>query len=200
MTLPVLISRRDALARLALVMGGTVIGGETFLRGAPLSGKIVAAHFSAADIQLLDEIGETILPATDTPGAKAAGIGAFMAMMVTECYDDAHHAAFMAGLVKINTASHQRFGSVFTVATPKERIALLNELDTEQRQETARNAPNETAHHFRMMKQLTLLGYFTSEIGATLALRYVEVPGRYDGNVQYKRGDRDSFVPPSKIL
>ena len=198
MTPPTPISRRDALARLALVMGGAVIGGDAFLRGAALPGKTVSAHINAADIVLLDEIGETIIPATDTPGAKATGIGGFMAMMVAECYDDAHHTAFLAGLVKIRRISQQRFGAEFTAATPRERTILLNELDAEQRQHTASMAADEPAHYFRMMKQLTMLGYFTSEIGATRTLRFVEVPGRYDGNVPYKKGDRSWFVAPTK--
>jgi len=198
MTPPTLISRRGALARLGLVMGGAIIGGDLFLRGATVTDKTFSANFNAADIHLLDEVGETIIPATDTPGAKAVGIGGFMAMMVAECYDDAHHAAFMAGLVKLNVASQQRFGAEFTAATPKERLMLLNELDDAQRQHTATKAAGEPAHYFRMMKQLTLLGYFTSEIGATRTQRFVEVPGRYDGNVPYKKGDRNWFVAPTK--
>jgi hypothetical protein len=198
MTPPTLLSRRDALARLALVMGGAVIGGDAFLRGAVLPGKIVTASLNSADINLLDEIGETILPATDTPGAKAVGIGGFMAMMVAECYDDPHHVAFLAGLVKIRRISQQRFGAEFPAAMPKERTILLNELDAEQRQHTATKAAGEPAHYFRMMKQLTLLGYFTSEVGASRTLRFVEVPGRYDGNVPYKKGDRNWFVAPSR--
>jgi len=195
---PTLLSRRDALARLALVMGGAIVGGDLFLRGATVADKTLSANFNAADIHLLDEVGETIIPATDTPGAKAVGIGGFMAMMVAECYDDAHRAAFMAGLVKLNVASQQRFGAEFTAATPKERLMLLNELDDAQRQHTATKAAGEPAHYFRMMKQLTLLGYFTSEIGATRTQRFVEVPGRYDGNVPYKKGDRNWFVAPTK--
>lgn len=200
MQTPTLLSRRDALARLALVMGGAIIGSDAFLQGAALPGKTVSAHFNSADFVLLDEIGETIIPATDTPGAKATGIGGFMAMMVAECYDDAHHTAFLAGLVKIRRISQQRFGGEFTAATAKERIILLNELDAEQRKHSATKAPNEPAHYFTMMKQLTLLGYFTSEIGATRTLRFVEVPGRYDGNVPYKKGDRNWFVAPSKSV
>jgi len=200
MNTPTLLSRREALARLALAMGGAVVGANAFLRGATVEGKTVAAKFNAADILLLDEIGDTIVPATDTPGAKAVGIGGFMAMMVTDCYDDMHHAAFMAGLVKVNVASRERFGREFTRATPQERTTLLNELDAEQQRYTAAKAPGDPAHYFRMMKQLTLLGYFTSEIGASRALRFVEVPGGYDGNAAYRKGDRAWFVQPSRVL
>jgi hypothetical protein len=200
MNTPTIISRRDALSRLALVMGGAFIGSAAYLRGEPLTGKLVAANFNSADILLLDEIGETIIPTTNTPGAKAVGIGGFMAMMVRDCYDDAHHAAFMAGLVRVEVASRERSGKIFTAATPQQRTALLNALDAEQKSHTATKAAHEPAHYFRMMKQLTLLGYFTSQIGATQALRFEEVPGRYDGNAPYQKGDRAWFVAPSKGL
>jgi hypothetical protein len=50
--------------------------------------------------------------------------------------------------------------------------------------------PEDDNHYFRMMKELTLLGYFTSEIGSTQARRYVPVPGRYEGCIPYKKGDK----------
>jgi hypothetical protein len=195
-----LLSRRQAIARLGLVLGGTFIGGDVWLRGATVSGKTVANDFTAADIALLDEIGETIIPTTNTPGAKAAKIGEFMVMMVNDCYDDAHHAAFRAGLPAVQAASRAKFGHDFMAATPAERTALLNELDAEQRKHQATKAKDAPAHYFRMMRQLTLAGYFTSEIGATQALNYVEVPGRYDPDLPYKKGDRASFAPLSRGL
>lgn len=197
---PTTITRREAIARLALVMGGALIGGESWLRGEIIAGKIQPNDFSAADITLLDEIGDTIIPATDTPGAKATAIGAFMVMMVNDCYDNAHHAAFKAGLAKIDAASHAKFGKDFLSATPAERTALLNTLDAEQKQHNAAKSANEPAHYFRMMKQLTLLGYFTSEIGATQTLRFVEVPGSLDGNAPYKKGDRAWFIAPTRSI
>ena len=200
MNRPTDITRREAIARLAVVMGGALIGGNTWLRGETIAGKTLANNFSAADIALLDEIGDTIIPSTDTPGAKATHIGAFMVMMVRDCYDDAHHAAFHAGLAKIGTACRAKFGRDFLSATPAERTALLNELDAEQKLHTATMRTDEPAHYFRMMKQLTLLGYFTSEIGATQTLRFVEVPGSFDGNAPYKKGDRAWFIPPTRSL
>ena len=189
---PPTLNRRDALARIALLMGGAFVGSQAYLSGSPLPGKTAGPGFSAADIALLDEIGDTIIPATDTPGAKTAGIGAFMVMMVEDCYDDAHHAAFQAGLAKI--------GPDFLKLSPAGRTTRLNELDAEQRKHNAARSGGEPAHYFRMMKQLTLLGYFTSEIGAAQALRFVEVPGQYDGNAPYKKGDRNWFSAPSRSV
>lgn len=200
MSTPTLLSRREAIARLGLVLGGTIIGGDVYLRGAPLTGKTQGSDFTPADIALLDEIGDTIIPATDTPGAKSVGIGAFMVMMVNECYDDAHHAAFKAGLASVNAASTGKFGRDFLAASTDQRTALLNELDVEQRKHQSAKAVGEPAHYFRMMKQLTLLGYFTSEVGATKALRFTEVPGHFDGAAPYKKGDRNWFSPPGRSV
>jgi hypothetical protein len=193
MPAPSTLTRREALARLSVLLGGALIGGDAWLRGETLAGKTNGRSFTAADLALLDEVGETIIPATDTPGAKAAGIGAFMAMMVTDCYDDVHHAAFQAGLAKLRDSG-------FLTASPAERTARLNALDAEQKQHHATKRIGEPAHCFRMMKQLTILGYFTSEIGATRALHFEEVPGRFDGNAPYKKGDRYLFTPPNRAL
>jgi hypothetical protein len=186
-----LLNRREALARMALLLGGTLVGAQVFLRGETLAGKTAPPGFSAADLALMDEIGDTIIPATHTPGAKAAGIGAFMALMVNDCYEDAHHAIFSDGLVQLEAACRQQSGKSFMAASPAERTSLLNSLDAAAR---GQKAP---VHYFRLMKELTLLGYFTSEIGCTQALRHIETPGRFDGNVPYKKGDRAWFIPPN---
>jgi hypothetical protein len=193
-------TRREAVSRIALLMGGAMIGGDALLRGETLRQPGTAPDFSAAELALLDEVGETIIPTTSTPGAKAAGIGAFMAMMVRDCYEGPQQAAFREGIATISKLSRARFGAGFVAATPQQRTALLNFLDAEQREHEACRQEGETAHYFRMMKQLTLLGYFTSEVGATQALRHVEVPGSYDGNAPYKKGDRAWFTNPSRRL
>ena len=79
-------NRREALSRVALIMGGTVIGANLFLEGcAPADKKTSLTEFTPDDIAYLDEISETIIPATSTPGAKAAKVGAFMTVMVRDC-------------------------------------------------------------------------------------------------------------------
>lgn len=187
------LSRREALARLGVLLGGALIGGDTWLRGGTVPGKNPGLAFSSDDIALLDEIGEAIIPTTDTPGAKAAGIGAFIAMMVTDCCDHAQHTAFKAGLDRL-----RREG--FLQATPAERTARLNTLNAELNQSRTLKQAAQPDTFFKMAKQLTILGYFTSEIGATQVLDFNEVPGRLDGNVPYKKGDRIPWTPPSRSL
>jgi hypothetical protein len=186
-------NRREAVWRIAVLMGGAMVGSEVLLSGQAIAGKAPTRGFTDDDRALLDEIGETIVPATDIPGAKAVGIGAFMTMMVTDCYNDRQHAVFLEGLGKINDACRAKFGTAFMDSTPAQRTELANALDPEQMAYNKTKSKDEPAHYFRMMKELAILGYFTSEIGCTQAVKYIEVPGAFHGDVPYKKGDRAWF-------
>lgn len=183
-------------------MGASIVGPR--LLAADFGNAPSAAEgekFSPEEQALLDEIGDTIIPPTDVPGAKAVGIGAFITMMVRDCYSPEDQAVFKEGLRKITGLYTQRFGDSFLTGKAADRTTLLNELDQEQKlaTEERRNASGGISdkkpapHYFRMMKELTILGYFSSEIGCTQALRFIEVPGRFDGAAPYSRGEHAWF-------
>lgn len=206
--------RRELLKMIALVTGSALIGGEFLLSGCSNeNAKLGGTSFSDEDIQFLDEVGETILPRTSSPGAKDAKVGEFMRVMVNDCYDADDQKTFHEGISLLNKASEKKFKKSFMEASPEERTELLKEIDadakkhqqekSEKDKQENEKAKEEKAkgnndykkvknpgHYFTMMKQLTLLGFFTSKPGATEALRHVAVPGRYDGNLPYKKGDR----------
>ena len=185
--------RREALKNVALIMGGTVIGMQAFLLGCQSDSKEIEKGkeiFTKGDIALLDEIGETIIPATDTPGAKAVGVGSFMAMMLPDCYPEKEQKAFYKGLETLPKDFEGEFGHAFMEAKPVERKAFLTKLDQEMVQHGGSKKENEPEHYFRIMKELTLLGYFTSEIGCTQARNYVQTPGRYDACIPYSEDGR----------
>jgi hypothetical protein len=190
-------------------MGGAVIGADFFLSGCkPKGASGVDDLFTQNNTDYLNEVADTILPTTSSPGAKAANVGPFMAVMVRDCYTPADQKIFIEGMTKLNDAATKKSGSKFMDLTAEQRTALLVDLDKEQKDYSAQigkeltadaekhkgeanyKAPEKPAHYFRMMKELTLLGYFTSEIGATKALRYIAIPGRYDGCIPYKKGDK----------
>jgi len=189
-------------------MGGAVIGADFFISGCKSTSKKVNDLFTEDHVAFMNEVADTILPTTSSPGAKEANVGQFMAVMVQDCYTPKDQKTFVDGLGKLNDASNKKFNAKFIDLNPQQRTDLLVALDKEQKDYTAnRNkqmeadrlnhkndpkykAPETPNHYFRMIKELTLLGYFTSEIGATKALRYVAVPGRYDGCVPYKKGDK----------
>ena len=187
------INRREAIWRVSAMLGGVaLVGGSSLLAGcarerAPaLAG---AGTFTPADVALLDEIADTILPTTKTPGAKAAMVGPFMALMVTDCYDEKDQKIFRQGMQQLDEASRKASNATFMSATPQARLALLESLDREQKTYMDGKKDGDPSHYFRMMKELTLLGYFTSEIGYTQAQRYVESPGRFDPCIPYKPGE-----------
>lgn len=222
---PNVIHRREAIRRVGLILGGvSFVGGTALLtaceRGRPATNNQPIGEFTPEDIAFLDEVADTMLPETETPGAKAARTGAFMALMVTDTYEPKDQQVFREGMRKLDEASQKANGAGFMAATPQQRLALLEQLDREQktytdardaarreqrptaeehlpdqRQEAAPGTPttitaDAPAHYFRMMKELTLLGYFTSEIGYTQAQRYVESPGRFDPCVPYTPGEK----------
>jgi hypothetical protein len=222
-----LINRREAIRRVSALLGGVAfVGGNSLLAAvekADTALERALGNFSAQDVAYLDEIAETILPATKTPGAKAAKTGAFMALMVTDCYSPAEQKVFRDGMRKVDEAMRNASNVSFMTATPAQRLAVLTTLDHEQKramdareaadrkrkglspvvggdatEAKAENVPGtpvatdtagpQPAHYFRMMKELALLGFFTSKIGCTEALRYVEAPGRFDACVPYTPG------------
>ena len=132
--------RREALQKVAVLLGGTVLGASAFLSGCKNADSEVteAANFTATDIAFLDEVSETIIPTTSTPGAKAAQVGAFMAVMVKECYVPGDQKVFREGMGKIDTASKKKFDKAFMAITPAQRTELLNEIHQEMRDETAK--------------------------------------------------------------
>lgn len=182
-------NRREALSSVALLLGGTIIGADAFLSGCKSASKD-AVVFTSDDIKLLSEIAETILPATSTPGAKDANVGEFMTVIVADCYTPEERKVFMEGMKKLEEASKTKYGNGFVESTKEQRHELLVELDKDAKAVQKNLKDKEMPHYFAMMKQLTLWGFFTSEVGATKALRYVAVPGKYDGNFPYKKGDR----------
>jgi len=177
--------RRELLKMIAAATGAAMIGIPAFVYGQE---PVPAANnaFSGADVAKLDEIAETILPRTSTPGAKDAGAGLFMAQFVTDCYAPGDQAVFRAGLADID----KRAGGSFVALAPRDRIELLRTLDAEARKQAGGNDGKkpEKPHYFTMIKQLAIFGFFTSQTGATEALRYVAVPGRYDGDMAYVPG------------
>jgi hypothetical protein len=190
------LSRREALRRVTALLGGIALAGGNGLltacrddRARDAARAAGAGAFTPDDIAFLDEVAETILPETKTPGAKAAKVGAFMALMVTDTYAEREQKIFRDGMGSLDEACRSANRISFMAATPQQRLALLEALDREQKTYMDTRAAGAPAHYFRLMKELALLGYFTSEIGCTQALRYVESPGRFDPCVPYAPGE-----------
>ena len=192
-----LISRREAILRVSAMLGGVALVGQTaMLAGcaAQPSGDKAASTsnslFKQGDITLLDEIAEVILPETSTPGARAAGVGPFTAMMVVDTYYEDDQQIVRNGLNSFQALCLRSYGAHFQIITAAQRLALVEKLDEEQYLTMETSDEGAPTHYFRMIKELTLLGYFTSEIGYTQAMRYLETPGQFDPCAPYTPGDK----------
>ncbi len=182
--------RRELLKLISLATGSAIIGGEFLLTGCNNPNAQSGIIFSDADIKFLDEIAETILPKTKTPGAKDAAVGKLMALIVQDCYESKDQNIFRDGIKKLDEACNKSFQNSFLKTKKENRVALLTDLDKESKLYNKSKSKDEANHYFTMMKQLTLFGYFTSKPALTEAFNYQSVPGKYDGAFPYKKGDK----------
>ena len=184
-------NRREAVSLVSLIFGGTLIGAEAFISGCSPSIQKKEGLFSSNDISLLDDVGDTIIPETPgSPGAKSTKIGEFMKKIVTDCYEPKDQKTFTDGIAKLNEASKKSYNKSFGELNATEKQSFLDQLDKQAKDYEKTKKKDDASHYFSMIKQLTVWGYFSSEAGATKALRYVAIPGRYQGVVEYKKGDK----------
>ena len=188
-------NRRELLKMIAAATGTAFVSANAMAYVTLPLKDLNQTAFTKDDVAFLNEVGEVIIPRTDTPGAKDANVGLMMAVMVTDCYTPAQRKAFTVGISSIKTLAKSTYGKDFLLLSSDERQALLTALDDEasvfnKKQALANKDDNSLPHAFSLIKQLTLFTFFTSEIGANKVLRYVAVPGRYDGDFPYKKGDR----------
>jgi hypothetical protein len=182
------VNRRDALHRIGLLLGAAVT---------PRVARAVEAGFSAPpagqalraltppQAELVATLAELIIPATDTPGARAARVDAFIDALLADIFTADERERFLAGLADVDARARAAAGSSFVECPAREQVAVLEALEREAPQSGAGQAP-----FFPWVKELTLVGYYTSEIGASQELRYVHVAGRYDGDVPYAQVGR----------
>jgi len=193
--------RREAISRVALLMGGALSAPTmlAFLEGCKSANETstgISFPFSADRQALVSEVAEIIIPKTDTPGAKDAKVGEFIEKMLKECYAEKDQSSFNKGMDELEKKD-------FMKASPAEQTKILKEMETAARSESAKAGEEKKKYteagkeytdagvpFFQLVKELTLLGYFTSEVGATQALEYVAVPGRYDGCIDLKPGQK----------
>lgn len=124
-------------------------------------------------------ISELIIPKTDTPGARDAGVPAFIDVMLAEWGDDDQRQMFTTGLANVDERSRAAFGKEFIGCTSAQQSEILQDLDYELAQ--LRDAKRDTSKNFfGAMKWLTLTGYYTSEVGATSEQHFRVVPGRFE--------------------
>ena len=175
------IGRREALRRAAMLLGGV-------LSAPAIAGVLAGCDSRSADGkwraltseqgELVPTIAEHIIPETDTPGARAAGVHVFIDKMIAGHYPAEDRQRLLEGLEQIDAGAEHECGRAFIRCSPDEQRMMLTRIDQESFAPERREP-----HWFRTIKELTVVGYYTSEIGATQELRHVGVPGRFDACV-----------------
>ena len=171
--------RRDALSTISLISGGVLVLPQIVLSGCE-PGPYKYSLFNWGDTELLNEIAETILPATpEVPGAKAANVGDFIQNHVTTCFTEADQQTFLEGFKKFKMDIKDKYGSDFVSLDTKQKEEILRD------QESVIQSKGMDDDFYKLLKGTVLFGYFTSEVGATKALRYVPIPGYQKGEIPY---------------
>jgi hypothetical protein len=227
------ITRREALARTALLLGGalatsTIAGAQSteWMVDSPLWRS---RTLTPPQSELVATLAEHIIPATDTPGARAAGVQRFVDSILTDYYAADERKRFLGGLASVDARAQKAHGKPFLETTKQQQVALLRTMDDEsyppkrvlqkaeplssERQkmqdslarssstsvtisdptrasadaggDAATKREIENGWFFRRMKELTLLGYYTSEAGAMKELK-VNPMGFYRGDIPYR--------------
>lgn len=184
------ITRRQALGRVGLLLGGMVsaptVAGVLSGCERPTGPDWTPSILSASQSEMIDTMAEIIIPATDTPGASAANVNRFIDAIVGEGWLEEDRTRFLEGLKAANGRCTKTYGAPFVDLSPVEQRAFVAELDDETFGPDAAEADRENPSFYRMLKELVIVGYYTSEVAATQELRTNVVPGSYDGDVPYE--------------
>lgn len=172
-------NRRLAVRNLALLAGAATVLPSCFSQTkdkAQTSLPPSAATLTTSQQQVVAEVCETLLPRTDTPGAKDLGLPLYVVKMLHDCTPPKERQLFMAGLGQLDAAAQRQQGSAFAASTPAQRAALLQHLD-----QKPTDFSDELVAFYRMARQLTIDGYTNSKYFMTKEVVYELVPSRYNG-------------------
>jgi hypothetical protein len=173
-----------------MLMGGTlsmstiagVLGGCS---SETTTASYVPKTLTATQDELVATIAERIIPTTDTPGARDAGVNVFIDRMLTDWYTEEERMHFLAELEKADAMAREAYGTSFLERSTDEQNDLLAAMEEEALSWMDGNETSQNAPFFILIKQLTLFGYYTSEIGASQELKVMPL-GAYRGDVPFE--------------
>jgi gluconate 2-dehydrogenase gamma chain len=175
--------RREVIKKISLLLGGSLSAASQRALAEPrLSWSQVPPAYDSARQAIAHRLVDLIIPDTDTPGALQAGVPDFVDYVVSRWYRDAERQRFIQGLNRLQFAALEQHQSAFVRLNEERQVALL--LVEEAGAGPAPANFGEGAF-FHQIKELTVVGYYTSEIGATQELSYKPMPGRYDGAYKF---------------
>ena len=185
-------NRRTALKSMGLFAGAAVSAScqRALESGADLSAPPMGGSLSAAQLDLIARLSELIIPETDTPGAIAAGVPAFIHQIVIDWYTPAEQQIFLDGLGEIEAIAMRHWSASFAELDPERQARALAEMEPPSESAGSSSAAMPAGASgdlpfYLKLKELTVLGYYTSELAAKTELDYQPVPGGYDGDARF---------------
>ena len=173
--------RREAIQRTALMLGYAVSAPAIMgiLNGCKASPELAfkPVFFTPEIAGLISEISEIIIPKTDTPGAKDVGVPAFIDVMLKECYTKEDQDKFIKGATDFDADAKATYGDVFVDCNGEQKKEIVIKYHSEALAALKSETPPKDRPFILVVKELTMLGFFTSEPGATQVLQYQAVPG-----------------------
>jgi hypothetical protein len=170
-------NRRELIKNIALLSGGLFIG-SNFLLTSCKNDNAGTQILSEDLLKLLAEVAETIIPETDTAGAKTTKVAEFISKVFTDIYTDEEQKDFVNALNSINDKAKEKMGNDFVALSAADKTKVINEVKSPENK------------GFVSVYQIVLFGYLTSEKGLQATTRYTPVPGKYIGDVPYKKGEK----------
>lgn len=188
-------NRREVLKSVGLIVGGTVVGADAFLSGCSFREE-TKGLLSQTQIDVLEDIAETILPHTDkSPGAKDAGVGQFMNKIVSDFYTIPEQQVFLAAIASYRAIK-------FSLLSPEDKEALLLSKEANAEAYPVATYVNQDGEHFEtrpayiMIKQLSIWGYLSSEIVAKNNYNFLPIPGKYENCVTVTNDTKPMYYNP----
>ena len=166
--------RRTAIKQLVIVTGGVFLIPSCFQKDDEASITLNSLNFKRKEEQLMAELAETILPASETPGAKDTYAHVYALKMVDDCFEKDEQETFAKGLYQVEEMAKKSYKKSFSACTVQQRQVIVNDLQNKK-------APDEALTFYNQLKSLSIEGWRTSKPVLIPILKYEMTPGRYNG-------------------
>jgi hypothetical protein len=178
------IKRRSVIKSIIILTGGVSLLPSCFHEDDKTSLALKHVKLTGSDERLFAEIEETIIPATDTPGAKDLSLNLFTLKMIDDCFDEDKQQQFVRGLKEIDAFSKKKSGNTFLKCTASQREEILTNI------ENRKGCSDDVYAFYAITKYLTIQGYMTSKYVMTKLVIYELVPGRFHGSYPVSKNNR----------
>lgn len=174
-------NRRSSLKTLLIISAGAALLPSCLQDEKKSSVSLKNIKINGKDEELLSDLSETIIPKTDTPGAKDVSAHLFALMMIDDCYAPAEQDKFVKGLKDFEDFTKNKFDKSFLKCSPSEREEILKSI------ESKKDVPENVAFFYNSMKRLTIQAFTSSKYYLTKVQVYQLVPGKFYGCVPVKK-------------